>query len=506
MTASLGEIVAAARRGDTSLAGESVGYIVLGVADLSVHGARRIAFDAVGIDDSGRCLAAGEAAGRPSDVEADLRKLLQCLLGEARTSSPNLARVAAREKPAGLEHLVVELEAALVPVNRKAARRSLARLVRETDRARSREPLEPVTLRPASPSPTGEVERSMALPTSTAPSSPAAPRVAAIPATSPEHEVHSPSGAADEAGGAGAPEAPPREMCSEVSILSAAWEPSITAADLSSATSEWTFGPVGEPDTAPRYEAIESVAAHGEPESVLRDAAVEPVAAYEEPETLLRDAAVESVAAYEEPETPLRDAAVEPVAVYEEPETVLRSSAVEPAPGEFFQASETLLGGVTVEVVPEGDSEPTAAADATPTRVWAPVEPVERLRPRLAPVNLFAATPLPPNFTLRSEPEHDSAGDARALAWKPATPAPALVEVDESSDEIFEADDEPVHTPSDVSELLARMAPLTDGPSSLLDGLKNLAGVDSPAPPSVEERAEDEPSEPAATSPLVALG
>ncbi len=139
MSVSIAEIVAAARQGQASLVCESAGYIVLGLADAAARSPRDIAPTDVGIDEQGDGTCAPGAAPAPDEVaERRIRRLLGWLLAEARTPSPNLARVAERAGTAGLSHLVVELEAALVPVNRKAARRSLARLFRETTRALER--------------------------------------------------------------------------------------------------------------------------------------------------------------------------------------------------------------------------------------------------------------------------------------------------------------------------------------------------------------------------------
>src|SRR5690606_2907292 len=75
---------------------------------------------------------------RPEVQEVVLRQVLGELLAEVRTPFPNLSRVASRDETRGLGSLVTELEAALVPVNRRAAKRSLSRLSRETHRALER--------------------------------------------------------------------------------------------------------------------------------------------------------------------------------------------------------------------------------------------------------------------------------------------------------------------------------------------------------------------------------
>lgn len=137
MSVSIAEIVAAVRAGEASLVSESAGYVVLGLADAAAKQARAFQPGDVGIDEQGDIVCRGASAS-PEHAERRIRDLLGWLLAGARTPSPNLRRVAERPDAAGLPHLVVELEAALVPVNRKAARRSLARLCRETTRALER--------------------------------------------------------------------------------------------------------------------------------------------------------------------------------------------------------------------------------------------------------------------------------------------------------------------------------------------------------------------------------
>lgn len=140
MSVSLAEIVAAARGGAASFVAESAGYIVLALADGALRSFRTssAALDAwtARLDEQGDLIAGGPGRMDSEEaVEQGLRQLLAELLRSVRTPSPNLQRVANRDGATGLAHLVVELEAALVPVNRKAARRSLARLCRETRRA-----------------------------------------------------------------------------------------------------------------------------------------------------------------------------------------------------------------------------------------------------------------------------------------------------------------------------------------------------------------------------------
>lgn len=137
MNASLREIVLAVRFGEASLVGESVGYLVLGACDRAVSVPRSVDLDGVLVTSEGEVVLDATPVTE-EEAERSLRHLLGQLLTLLRTPFPNLARVAVRE-PCGLRHLVSEIEAALVPVNRRAARRSLSRLVREARRSSTRE-------------------------------------------------------------------------------------------------------------------------------------------------------------------------------------------------------------------------------------------------------------------------------------------------------------------------------------------------------------------------------
>src|SRR5262249_57172447 len=73
-------------------------------------------------------------AAAAGDAEASVRGILQKLLEASGSSTPALTAAAKRKPVAGLPALVEELEAALIPVNRAAGRRALARLAREVKR------------------------------------------------------------------------------------------------------------------------------------------------------------------------------------------------------------------------------------------------------------------------------------------------------------------------------------------------------------------------------------
>jgi hypothetical protein len=68
------------------------------------------------------------------NAEASIRALLARLLDVSGSQTPALASASKRRPGTGLPSLVEELEAALIPVNRAAGRRALARLAREVKR------------------------------------------------------------------------------------------------------------------------------------------------------------------------------------------------------------------------------------------------------------------------------------------------------------------------------------------------------------------------------------
>jgi len=149
------DVVTAVRHGEAALVGESCGYLVLGAADQVLEAPRAVHFDSVSLTSDG-AVALDAVPCSLVEAEQSLRLLLGQLLRFVRTPCPNLRRVADRAESKGLHTLVLELEAALVPVNRRAARRSLSRLVRETARSqaqlRARAVVEEVHTVSASPS------------------------------------------------------------------------------------------------------------------------------------------------------------------------------------------------------------------------------------------------------------------------------------------------------------------------------------------------------------------
>jgi len=138
VTVSLLEILAAARAHAAPLAAESAGYLLLAVADHLVAAPRATTAEEVELMTDGSVRLRARRSADPSDeqVEQAVRRLLGRTLEVSSGVGPALRRAAERRQDTGLTALVRELETALIPVNRSAARRALSRLHRETERAR----------------------------------------------------------------------------------------------------------------------------------------------------------------------------------------------------------------------------------------------------------------------------------------------------------------------------------------------------------------------------------
>ncbi|WP_438038397.1 hypothetical protein [Sorangium sp. So ce128] len=154
----LEEVVAAAHARSASLVPETSGYLALAVSDATSRLPLRLDDRAVLLTTEGTVTVRtrGDAVA-PTEAARLLRDLLARLLAVSAGSMPNLTATA-RPRPAheqDPEAVARELEAALIPVNRNAARRALARLARETLRAkeagRLRRPRPEVQAKPAAP-------------------------------------------------------------------------------------------------------------------------------------------------------------------------------------------------------------------------------------------------------------------------------------------------------------------------------------------------------------------
>src|SRR5688572_952245 len=132
MTVSLVEVALAAHSRQAPLPAESAGYLVLAVADQVALAARSVRKDAIELNEDGSVKLSAAEPATEAQAEQQLRALLAELLRSASSLTPALVRVSSKPPLANLAALVSELEAALIPVNRGAARRALARLSRET--------------------------------------------------------------------------------------------------------------------------------------------------------------------------------------------------------------------------------------------------------------------------------------------------------------------------------------------------------------------------------------
>jgi hypothetical protein len=140
----LEEIFAVVTQKRAPLTPELAGYLVLELAESL--GAERGDSAAPGevdprsvyVSEEGSVALVREPHETVGDTEASLRRLLGKLLEAAGAQTPALASVARRRSAGGVPVLVEELEASLIPVNRSAGKRALARLARETKRVKSR--------------------------------------------------------------------------------------------------------------------------------------------------------------------------------------------------------------------------------------------------------------------------------------------------------------------------------------------------------------------------------
>jgi len=135
MSVTLCEVKRAARAHRAPLAGESAGYLVLAIADQVLQAPRLVQPEDIQLGEDGALRVVSGHASSDADAELSLRRALDQLLLVASSGSAALTRASRRTTPVGLSSLVQELEAALIPVNRGAAKRALARLHRETARA-----------------------------------------------------------------------------------------------------------------------------------------------------------------------------------------------------------------------------------------------------------------------------------------------------------------------------------------------------------------------------------
>jgi hypothetical protein len=135
MSVTVSEVLVAARSGLAAVSSETAGYLVLGTADCL--GEAPIGIANVYLDEDGALRLDRRAEAATGDGEAGLRTVLKRLLETGRSPAPALLRVASASEKRGVRRLIAEIEAALIPVNRAAARRALARLHRDVLRGKA---------------------------------------------------------------------------------------------------------------------------------------------------------------------------------------------------------------------------------------------------------------------------------------------------------------------------------------------------------------------------------
>jgi hypothetical protein len=117
------------------LAPELAGYLVLELAEHADPAGGDVDARSVFVGDEGTVAMIRARRERVvGDAETSIRAALGRLLEASGSQTPALSAASKRQNGAGLGALAAELEAALIPVNRAAARRALARLAREVKR------------------------------------------------------------------------------------------------------------------------------------------------------------------------------------------------------------------------------------------------------------------------------------------------------------------------------------------------------------------------------------
>ena len=117
------------------LAPELAGYLVLEIAEHADPTGGDVDPKSVFVGEEGTvALVKPKREGATGDAEASIRSALARLLEASGSQTPALAATSKRRSGGGLAALAEEIEAALIPVNRAAGRRALARLAREVKR------------------------------------------------------------------------------------------------------------------------------------------------------------------------------------------------------------------------------------------------------------------------------------------------------------------------------------------------------------------------------------
>ncbi len=117
------------------IAPELAGYLVLEIAEHADPNGGAVDPKTVFVSEEGTvALVKPRRGGHAGGAEASIRAMLARLLDASGSQTPALAAAGKRKNLVGLLAMAEELETALIPVNRAAGRRALARLAREVRR------------------------------------------------------------------------------------------------------------------------------------------------------------------------------------------------------------------------------------------------------------------------------------------------------------------------------------------------------------------------------------
>ncbi|MCC6521131.1 MAG: hypothetical protein IT373_00585 [Polyangiaceae bacterium] len=491
---SLTEVIRAAQARATSLVPESSGYLVLAMAKAMGGAARRLDADEVWLSTEGSVALAGpRRTCDPPAAAAELRQVFRELLEHAKGNMPALAAAAQPRPERDVARLVQEVATALIPINHGAARRALARMARETLRARDRGQLAPpprapeaapAATPPAQTDATGGPEAVVAAPVGGEPAAPApvppAPEMAPS-AAEPLAAVTGPAAPAPTAPIVEAPTAPVEPEAPEApaatappaaadcgptdgtDAVAAVVDPPLAAATAKAAAEATPSAePPGEPLAAPlpslTVEAapLAATPASGGDDLDTRGFPTPRPSAVDQTPTV-----VDTLAAH--PLGTLSRPAADPVeAEHDEPVHA-------DGPGPVAEAFEA----VADDPAPERGavSLPPAAA------------PLAHDEPPAAPPEAARVAPSPADVELDRDDEIDVAlGSESPPAVRAATPAPDGQPVPEPAGASARRTRPPLEGPRSVESLLDRFAESPDALAAAARGLRESAGM-TPTPP-----------------------
>ncbi len=125
------QIVGAAARRLVAMPGELAGYLALGAMDAMGAQPGQVVGEDIQLGDDGRVVLLRVLPSDADAAEQCMRELLRMLLDVSSSPSTALLRIACPSARSNSSTFAAELQTALIPVNRGAARRALARLHRE---------------------------------------------------------------------------------------------------------------------------------------------------------------------------------------------------------------------------------------------------------------------------------------------------------------------------------------------------------------------------------------